>query len=94
MLLSTLRKQQYLFPCVDDMLFFMPQTKEQKNPHIGMPSAWPTTHQEGPKSRHRRDIAVGTADKYRRRIVERLLYFGGGKYMVVAIRIGDFSRKI
>ena len=30
----------------------------------------------------------------RRRIIERLLYFGSGKYMVAAIRIGDFSRKI
>ena len=50
--------------------------------------------------------AVGLADnpprrteepsppKHRRRIIEWLSYLGGGKYMVVAIRIGDFSRKI
>lgn len=37
----------------------MRQTEEQKNPHSGMPSAWPTTHQEGAKSHHRQEIADG-----------------------------------
>ncbi len=32
--------------------------------------------------------------KDRRRIIERLWCFGSGKYMVVTLRIGDFSRKI
>jgi len=84
MLSGTLGKQQYLFPYVDDMLFHALNRKTKETTYwyaIGLADNPPRRTEEPPPPRHRR------------RIIERLLYLGCGIYMVVAIRIGDFSRK-
>ncbi|MBP5340821.1 MAG: hypothetical protein J6Y52_00435 [Bacteroidales bacterium] len=72
--------------CHNDMLFFYAYSRRTKEP-----TYW---YAVGLADNPQRRTEEPTPPKHRRRIIERLLYFGGGKYMVVAISIGDFSRKI